>query len=126
MAGIWCPEIRTLQGEYKPATDRVLGWIKNVSNVRNASVNHYITLAEKLVRNGTQMPEDILQDLYKGIDRRQQAEDALAKHGGADHDTALVLPTVSTDNTRAGGAAAGSCIAERAISSGVRATSFTR
>ncbi|KAJ9504165.1 hypothetical protein LTR99_005905 [Exophiala xenobiotica] len=94
MAGIWCPEIRTLQAEYKPATDRVLGWIKNVSNVRNASVNRHVTLADQLVRNGIQMPEDILQDLYKGIDRRQQAEDALAKHGGADHGHSHMIKTL--------------------------------
>ncbi len=88
MAGIWCPEIRTLQAEYKPATDRVLAWIKNVSNIPKSevtSVNYHITLANRLVQNGTQMPEDILQDLYKGIDRRQQAADSLAKLGRADH-----------------------------------------
>ncbi|KIW18828.1 hypothetical protein PV08_03117 [Exophiala spinifera] len=87
--GIFCPEIRELQAAYKPATDRVLNWIKNVSDVPRSkwgttSVNYHLTLAERLVRCGTPMPEDVLFELNTAIDRRQQAADILAKHGSAD------------------------------------------
>ncbi|KAL6252673.1 hypothetical protein RBB50_000392 [Rhinocladiella similis] len=88
--GIFCPEIRGLQAAYKPATDRVLNWIKNASSVPRSrwgatSVNYHLTLADRLVQNGTPMPEDILFELNTAIDSRQQAADILAKHGSADH-----------------------------------------
>ncbi|KAK5479100.1 hypothetical protein LTR83_010551, partial [Exophiala xenobiotica] len=35
-----------------------------------------------LVQNGIQIPKDILQDLYKGINHRQQAANSFAKLGG--------------------------------------------
>jgi hypothetical protein len=80
----WNPEISKLQAIYKPATDRVLSWLRSLYGCSlDTKVNYYRTLASNAAREGKQMPDSILDDLRDAIELRIEAANWFRQAGTA-------------------------------------------
>ncbi|OCT49953.1 hypothetical protein CLCR_07654 [Cladophialophora carrionii] len=80
----WNPEISKLQAIYKPATDRVLSWLRSLYGCSmDTKVNYYRTLANNAAREGKEMSDNILNDLQTAIELRIEAANWFRRAGTA-------------------------------------------
>ena len=78
------PDVKALQGGYKAATDKVWAWLADLyNNTRpNNSVNYYLMLTERAVRQHTTMPYEIYQSLQEAITLRSLVAEDFERNNG--------------------------------------------
>ncbi|KIW31185.1 uncharacterized protein PV07_02853 [Cladophialophora immunda] len=97
---ILSPEYGKMYGQYKQATDNVLSWIRTLYNRPSTiPLNNHLQLAVSAVRDGIQMPDNILENLTTAIDLRSKTTELHRQSGTSDHGhdhMITVLQTIST------------------------------
>ncbi|OAP64439.1 hypothetical protein AYL99_00411 [Fonsecaea erecta] len=94
------PEYGKTYGQYKQATDNVLSWIRALYNRPSTTpLNNHLQLAVSAVRDGIQMPENVVENLETAINLRRKTAEFHRQNGTSDHGHEYMITVLQTIST---------------------------